>query len=257
MQTFRIIKTKVNPQSSKNILEKIKKDLGADVGFTHIVSINPENLILASTNSRFNQVLETADVQIIDGVGVVWALRFLYDRDYDRLTGSDLAIELLKITGEKRLRTLLIGGEAKIAEKIAKCYSDKYSKDLYLGISGIFNIKKPTQEEEIKIFDIVADYKPHLVLVAFGSPDQELWIERNREYFGGAICIGVGGAFDYISGNVSRAPRWLRQFGLEWLVRLILQPWRAGRQIRLITYLAEIIKQKLTGDTQLDYKSLS
>ncbi len=82
----------------------------------------------------------------------------------------------------------------------------------------------------------MTDFKPHLVFVAFGSPWQELWIERHRNQFQNCVVMGVGGAFDFLGGKVPRAPVIIRRLGFEWLFRLIVQPWRLRRQLRLVRF---------------------
>ncbi|HYL08831.1 MAG TPA: WecB/TagA/CpsF family glycosyltransferase, partial [Candidatus Udaeobacter sp.] len=81
-----------------------------------------------------------------------------------------------------------------------------------------------------------------VLLVAFGAPKQELWIERLKDRLGVAVAIGVGGTFDYLTGRVPRAPRWMRSAGLEWLHRLIRQPWRARRMAVLPLYAFEVLR---------------
>lgn len=247
MEEFLLAKIKIRPQTTASILEKIKKSTQARRDFVHVVSINPENIIIARTDGKFKKVVESAQIQILDGIGVVWASRILHGRQFDRMTGTDLAQELLEWAGVNSFRVLLIGGMPKIAHTIADCYSQKYQQARYLGIEGISDIKKPRLEEEKAIFDIVADYKPHIVLVSFGSPDQEVWIDTHKEKFSGCVCVGVGGAFDFISGNVSRAPSWMRAFGLEWLYRLVIQPWRLRRQVNLIWFVLLVLYEKISS----------
>ena len=94
------------------------------------------------------------------------------------------------------------------------------------------------------ISSIVVGYKPHFVFVAFGSPDQELWIGRHKKILSGRVVIGVGGAFDYLSNNIKRAPVVIQKIGMEWLYRLVIQPWRWKRQLKLIKFVWLVIRQK-------------
>jgi len=90
----------------------------------------------------------------------------------------------------------------------------------------------------------VRRYKPHLVFVAFGSPYQELWIARHSNQFGKSVVMGVGGAFDYLSGHVYRAPEFIRKIGLEWFFRLLSQPWRWKRQLSLLKFIKLVLQEK-------------
>jgi len=138
----------------------------------------------------------------------------------------------------------MIGGKENLALRLAQCYSDRFPEAKFKGIQGIANIKKPTEGEEREIFSIVAVYKPHLIFVAFGSPDQELWIARHKKEFNKCVVMGVGGALDYLFGNVVRAPVVIQKFGMEWLYRLINQPWRWKRQLRLLKFIGLILQEK-------------
>ncbi len=220
----------------KTILEKIKKDVVKRKKFIHIVSVNPENLIIALDNKKFKKVIETAQIHIIDGVGVVLAVRLLENRIIQRLAGVDLMRDFLEFAGKRRLRVLLIGARPKLANFIANCYQKKYPEARFFGIEGIKNIKNPKKSEEKEIFSIVSDLKPHFVFVAFGSPYQELWIDRHKRHFNNCVVMGVGGAFDFLAGKVPRAPVFIQKFGLEWLFRLLNQPWRFKRQLRLVKF---------------------
>jgi len=234
----------ITKQSKKDILEKIKKYFINPNGFLHIVSLNLENIIMAQEDKNFKKVIEAAQIKIIDGIGVVIAGRIL-KIELERIAGVDLMLELIKIASQERLRLLLIGGKPNLANSLANCYQNQSPQAYFKGIYGIKDIKNPQKKEEQEIFSIVADFKPHIVLVAFGSPDQELWLYRHRDQFKNCLCMGVGGAFDYLSGSIIRAPGFLRKIGLEWLFRLLKQPWRWRRQLRLIKFLWLVVKQKL------------
>lgn len=229
----------------QDILEQIKKYIRQPSGFFHIVSINPENIIIAKENKEFKKTLETSQIQIVDGAGVLLAGRVLGIEMGERLTGVELMQELVKLANELRLRVLLIGGGSNLALNLSKCYKHTYNKAKFLAAEGIKYIKNPLNSEERKIFSIVSEFKPHLLFVAFGSPEQELWLDRHKRQLSGIVCMGVGGAFDYLGGNVPRSPKLLQRLGLEWLFRLILEPWRWRRQLRLIKFTFLVLGQKL------------
>lgn len=244
MKSNKILGISINPETKSSILENILLYIGKPSGFFHIVSVNPENLVTAVENQRFKNAIETAKIKIVDGVGIVIAGRWLNVNVGERVTGVGLMRNLLDMASERRLRVMLIGGRDNLALKLAKCYSNQFPEARFIGLKGIEEIKRPRSEEEGKIFSIVADYKPQLVFVAFGSPDQELWIERHRKKFSGCVVMGVGGSFDYLSGNINRAPIFIQKIGLEWLYRLIIQPWRWKRQLKLLKFIGLVLKEK-------------
>lgn len=245
MNKNKILGITISSKTKFTVLEKILLYIEKPTGFLHIVSLNPENMVVATEDDLFKRVIETAQMKIVDGIGVVLAGRWLGVEVGERVTGVGLMEDLLKIASDRRLRVLMIGGKENLALQLAQCYNDQFPKAKFKGLQGMENIQNPGIDEEDKIFSIVADYKPHLVFVAFGSPYQELWIDCHKKEFNKCVVMGVGGAFDYLSGNIARSPVFIQKIGLEWLYRLISQPWRWRRQMRLIKFIWLIIKQKL------------
>ena len=244
MNKKQILGITIIPESKKSVLEKILLYIGHPSDFFHIVSLNPENIVITTENELFKRVVETAQIKIVDGVGVVIAGRLLGVQLGERITGVGLMEDLIKMASDRRLRVLMIGGKEKLALRLVECYKDQFPEAKFKGLQGIEDIQNPKEDEEDRIFSIVADYKPHLVFVAFGSPDQELWIARHKKELTNCVVMGVGGAFDYLSGKVTRAPIIIQKIGLEWLFRLINQPWRWRRQLRLFKFIRLILQEK-------------
>lgn len=244
MRSNKILGITITPETKSSVLEKIIKYIGQPRGLFHIVSLNPENLVVATENESFKRVIETAQIKIVDGIGIVLAGRWLGVEVGERVTGVDLMKELIKVASDRCLRVLMIGGKENLALRFAQCYADQFPEAKFKGIQGIENIKIPKTDEERKIFSIVVAYKPQLVFAAFGSPDQELWLDRYKKEFSGCVVMGVGGAFDYLSGNINRSPVFVQKIGLEWLFRLFNQPWRWKRQLRLFRFIKLILQEK-------------
>ncbi len=232
--------------SKEVVLEKITLFLAKPLHFFHIVSLNPENVVVAQHNKEFIKALSEGDIQLFDGVGIQLGCGILGIPAAHRLTGVDCMEFILETFKKNRLRVLFLGGKGDLAERVADCYNQAHLSSIYRGIKGISNILRPTKAEEERIFSIVADYKPQIIFSAFGSPAQELWFYRHKEQLNGIICMGVGGGFDFVTGTVPRAPWLLRQAGMEWLFRLIIQPWRIKRQLRLVEFVYLVLKQKFT-----------
>ena len=239
--------------TKKEVLEKIKKFINKPRGFFHIVSLNPENIVVALGNRTFKRVVADASLRIIDGVGIVRAAQMLHLKVGERYPGVDLMENLISLYGRMSLTVLFIGGKAKLADSLAKCYSRSYPEATFIGIQGIKKATKPTTHEEHEIERIVRTAKPHIVFVAFGSPLQELWLNRHKKLFNRCIVMGVGGGFDYASGLVKRPNPLIRQLGLEWLTRLLIQPWRLPRQLRLIKFMYFVIKQKVHDTLEIPH----
>lgn len=236
----------VPTESKSAIREKIIKNIIETKEFFHVVSLNPEIFVLTTTEKEFKRVVVEAQMRILDGVGVVAAAKLCSVPVGDRYSGVDLMSDLLKEAHNRRLRVLLIGGGNNIADKVIECQKEVFSGIEFSGTAGIENIAQPTQAEEAGIASIVAATKPHMVFVAYGSPAQELWIDRHSKLFSGMVVMGVGGAFDFLSGKIARAPKWVQKVGFEWLFRLVRQPWRVVRQLRLVKFMWLVGREKLS-----------
>ena len=238
---YPFLNVSIDTLSSHEILEKIKKYLIAPQKFIHIVSINPENCVIANYNSTFRTVCNESDLALIDGVGVLLGAKMLNVPVHGRTTGALLFERLLKVAGEMSLAVLLIGAQANLADSIAKCYSRGYPEARFIGINGYKDIMHPTKEEEEALLSIVRATRPRIVFSAFGSPAQELWFYSHKDMFKDIICMGVGGGFNYVAGASKQPNKYIRQFGLEWLYRLITEPGRWYRQCTRLPYFIYLV----------------
>jgi len=244
MTSIELLDYQLNFVDFSNILELIKKNTSAKEQFCQIISINPENLMVMKRNPAFEKLILSSQTVIPDGVGIVWAAKLLTGIGLSRLSGVDLMDRLIRYANEHRLRCLLIGGDANLAELVAECYEARYPKLKIRGLRGIVDIKQPKPEEITSLKRIVSLLKPHLVFVAFGSPQQELWIQENKQLFSQSMVMGVGGGFAMLSGVLPRAPLWIQRLGLEWFYRLLQEPWRIKRQLRLVEFIFRVLKAK-------------
>lgn len=231
-------------KNKSDSLEKILLYLDQSGDFFHIVSLNPEILVTAQKDALFKNILSEGDIQLPDGVGVLLAGSILGIQVQDRIQGVDFMDFILEACNKSSLRVLFLGGKNDLAEQMADRYQNLYPTSKFKGIQGISDILNPTQAEEKAIFSIVADYKPQIIFAAFGSPQQEKWFYSHKDKLKGIVCMGVGGGFDFVTGTVWRAPHIVRVIGLEWLFRLIVQPWRWKRQLKLITFVYLVLRQK-------------
>lgn len=224
-----------------HIYSTIDRYLQSPSGCMHVVSLNPEILVEATRNDAFKDCLKAAEVQLCDGSGVLLACRFRGINSVEKLSGVDFVADFLERYSNTGLTILFAGGSEGVAEHIAECYRHKYPNHVIQGVNGIKDIKKDHNRiEESELVASVRSYKPQVLFLSYGSPFQELLIERNRAAFEGIVCAGVGGAFDFLSGRVPRAPRVVRALHLEWLFRLLVQPWRWRRQVQLLTFIWKV-----------------
>lgn len=201
-----------------------------EAGGPHLVATaNPELVMRARRDPAFARVLESASLCLADGWGVVWAARRRGAVLAARVTGTDLVPLLARRCAERGWSIFLLGGAPGVAEQAARRLYEAAPGLVVAGVSS----GSAAPEADASQAGAVSSARPKVLLVAFGAPRQELWIDRNRLLLGVPVAIGVGGAFDFLSGRIARAPEFMRRRGLEWLFRLARQPWRAGRMMAL------------------------
>lgn len=217
---------------------------------------NPEQVVMAQVDQNFAQTLTKADCLLPDGIGLVCASRVLKilgkteQKIQERIAGVEVVEKLLSLADSKNFKTLIIGGRDYRGSFEGEAFEDQGSlleikKNLYW--TEAYQEKAeilPIEEESLQ--KIIEKIKPELVFVALGAPDQEEWIvdhaallEKNKV----KIAMAVGGSFDFIFNKVKRAPLLLQRLGLEWLWRLIQQPWRSHRQLRLIKFIGLLMRE--------------
>lgn len=207
-------------------------------GGHHLVAtVNPEFVMRARGDTDFARVLESADLCLPDGSGVVWAARRQGCSMPGPVTGVDLIPPLAALCGLRGWRLFLLGAAPGVAEQLAAALK---ADNPGLSVAHHAGSAEPSSDGETMA--AVAAARPHVLLVAFGAPRQEMWIDRARERLEVPVAIGVGGAFDYLTGRVPRAPEWMRRAGLEWAFRLARQPWRAGRMAVLPVYAYRVLR---------------
>jgi len=194
-----------------------------------LVTVNPEFVMTAQSDAEFRDIINRSALALPDGVGVWWASRRLGRPLPERIPGVDLVERLAALAAERGYRLYLLGAMPGVARRAAEVLRARYPG---LVIAGTY-AGSPRVEDEADIVARVRAARPDVLLVAYGAPAQDRWIARNLDRLGVPVCIGVGGSFDYIAGVHPRAPRWLRQLGLEWLHRLVTQPWRWRRMLAL------------------------
>lgn len=228
------------------LLSELEKWLQQAAGLKVIYTPNPEQIVQTRGNSSFQAALKKADLLLPDGVGLVMAAKFLslFGKAKplsERIAGVEVVADLLEIALRQQLEVLVIGGRGYSPRDY---FAYKGAKINWL--PGFEDIQHPTRGEKSKLNKKIAKLKPDLVFVALGAPDQELWIEENRDLLSKnkvRLAMAVGGSFDYLLGKVPRAPYWFRKLGLEWLFRLIMEPWRFKRQLRLVTFMNLTIRK--------------
>lgn len=227
-KTVNILGVKVDKVGVNQAVERIFKML--DERRTHtIFTPNSEIILKAYKDKEFCDILNDADLLTADGIGVVYASKILGDPIEQRAAGFDIACGLVDRIAETGHRLYLFGGKPAIAERAKRNLEKRYPFIQIVGTrNGYFN------EEETK--DIVNDINSvgaDIVFVCLGAPKQEKWINENKNKLNAKVLMGIGGSLDVFAGEVERAPEFWCKSGLEWLYRLIKEPWRFKRMMDL------------------------
>jgi N-acetylglucosaminyldiphosphoundecaprenol N-acetyl-beta-D-mannosaminyltransferase len=217
-------------------LEAIERFVDAG-GHHQVATINPEFVMRAQQDHDFARVLESSDLCLADGTGVLWALRRQGCSLRQPVAGADLVEPVAALCARRGFGLFLLGAEDGVASELASKLGRRYP-----GLKVAAHAGSPTAADDSETIDMIRAHRAQVLLVAYGAPGQELWINRLRDRLGVSVAIGVGGAFDYLTGRVSRAPGWMRRAGLEWLHRLARQPWRIRRMAVLPAYAIKVLR---------------
>lgn len=255
MNTVKLLGVKITSEKKDKVLEYLLNRLKTSREKTFIVTPNPEMLVYASEHLDYKNKLNSSTIALPDGIGIFFAGSVMGKPLKERITGVDFIEDLCAASKNQPLSIGFLGGKEGVAKRTAECLQLSYPWiDVIFAAEewpsdGILKIKdlglKNKKEKEFKS-SIINHKSIDILFVAFGVPKQEDWIFKNLEKLPVKAMMGVGGAFDFISGNVPRAPFVLRYVGLEWLFRLIVQPWRWQRQLALIEFIFLVFKERFS-----------
>ena len=225
-----ILGVDVSPLSYEDLKKNIEKDIENNKK-SFIVAINPEKILKARKDEKLKELLNNATYEIPDGIGVIYASKLRKGNIKTRITGIDSMEMLCKLSEEKKYKIFMYGAKEETIKKAKENLEIKFPNIQIVGtINGY-------EKDNDKIISSINKSKADIVFVALGSPKQEYWITENMYKVSAKIFQGVGGSFDVFSGNIKRAPKWMQKIGLEWLYRLIKEPKRIFRQIKLVKFL--------------------
>jgi len=228
----KVLGVKVDCIQEDQVLKVVEKWLLDNRGGRYVLTpINPEMVMLAQKDKSFLRALNRADLRIADGMGLRLA-----DRRLKRVAGASMMMSLIELAAEKGWRVFLLGGRGQAAERAAEKLRNRYLSLEIKGESGPEEIGKERPREKQDLIEQVNRFKPHLLFVGFGQVKQEKWIAKNLAKLKVRVAMGVGGAIDQVVKPWLRAPKLCQYLGLEWLWRLMVQPWRIKRQIVLIKF---------------------
>lgn len=210
-------------------------------GFHYVVTPNPELVMRARKDPDYRDKLQGADLVLADGVGIIHAAKILGRPLRGRAPGIDFAQRLMERLAQTGEGLFLLGAKPGIAERAAENLAAQYPG---LKISGVHD---GYFQDDAPVVETIRQSGAGVVFVCLGAPKQEEWMVKNGPACGARLAIGLGGSLDVFAGEVARAPERWQKLGLEWLYRLLHQPSRIGRMMKLPLFLLEAVWARLRG----------
>lgn len=221
-------------------IEKAKALLD-EPGASYCVTPNAEIVYEAMHDQAFCELLNGAALVLPDGAGTVLGAKLLGTPLQEKVAGIDFAANLLGVLEAQGKSLYLLGSKPGIGEKAAEKMLEKHPKLRICGIAdGYF-------KEEAPVIEKINQAKPDVLFVCLGAPKQEKFMKAHQEELDVRLMIGLGGSLDGFAGTVKRAPKWMIRLQLEWLYRLIKEPKRIGRMMRLPKFVLAVFKKRLSG----------
>lgn len=213
-----------------------------------VVTVNPEIAIQSITDNGFRKILQSSSINTADGVGISWAVKHLYNKSIDRITGSDSLETICAVCAKLGQSVFFYGAAPGVADKAAAILADRNPG---LRVEGVYSPDSADINfDRLPITTQIELQHAAVVFVALGAPSQERWIYQNMNKLRRCrLIIGIGGSFDFIAGTQKRAPLVFRKSGLEWMYRLYKEPSRWRRMLRLPLFALNILLLKASNTT--------
>ena len=207
-----------------------------------ITTLNPEMIIYAQKNIEMQAAINNSHLVVPDGTGIIWAYKLLNPsnlQNIERVPGIELAEKILEAGNSLGKKVAIFGSTNEVLEKASALIKNKFPNiQLVKTIHGFMG-----KENDEKIAGEIAEVFPDIVLIALGTPRQEIWINKYGALFPKSVIIGIGGSLDIWARKKKRAPEWMRDYHLEWLYRAISEPQRLPRVIRSLPVFVLLVLQ--------------
>ncbi len=207
----------------------------------YVVTPNPEIVLLCRENPEMARAVEEAPLVIADGIGVIYGAKLLRTPLKEKLPGIDFSCGLMRRMAEHGQSVFLFGAKPGVAETAAENI-----KKLFPGIQ-IAGTNNGYFTDDTPIVEKINAARPDLLLVCLGAPKQELWMRAHAGSLEAGLMIGAGGSMDVFAGTVQRAPEFWQKAGLEWLYRLMKEPRRIGRMMKLPKFMLLVMARRVRG----------
>ncbi len=207
----------------------------------YVVTPNPEIVYETMRDESFRALINGAALVLPDGVGIILGARLLGTPLKEKVSGVDFAERLCALLETEGKTLFLFGGKPGVAGLAAEKLKERYPGLKICGIADGY------YHDEAPVLEAIRAAEPDVLFVCLGSPKQEHFMSGRLGKLDGCFMVGLGGTLDAFAGTVKRAPVWMQKAGLEWFYRLLKEPRRFKRQLRLPKFLFAVIGKRLKG----------
>lgn len=249
IETYPILGVNISPCSRDDFFVSVNERLQNNdekLPPFFVVTVNPEIAIQSIIDNSFRKILQSSSINTADGIGISWAVKHLYNKSIERITGSDSLEKICAVCAKLDQSVFFYGAAPGIASKAADVLVERNPG---LRVEGVYSPDSPEMNFE-RLPTNTQNELQHasVVFVALGAPSQEKWIYKNMNKLKRCrLIIGIGGSFDFIAGTQRRAPLMFRKSGLEWMYRLYKEPVRWRRMLRLPLFALNILLLKASN----------
>ncbi|HEB35561.1 MAG TPA: glycosyltransferase [Candidatus Aminicenantes bacterium] len=246
IELFEIGIDNISMEETFNVIEQLIKKKKPSL----VVTPNVHHINILKNDDEFKKIYRQASMALPDSTPLIWASKLLGTPLKEKVAGSDLLPSFCKIAARKRYELFFLGSGPSIAKKAANILTKKYPGLKIVGTySPPFGFEND-EDENRKIVAMIKKCTPDVLFVGLGPPKQEKWIWRYKDEINVPVSIAVGASFDFVAGNVKRAPKWMQHIGFEWFFRLCQEPRRLWKRYLVgnIMFLWLVLKEFIKSD---------
>ncbi len=242
MKRYRVLNLWIDDCDMDRAIDRIVDFVERGKRVHTVFASNPEKNYSMPKDSFLYSMFKEADLLIPDGIGMVLAANWMHNTSVKRVPGCELMQNICSLAADKGYRIFLYGAKEEVNKAATEKLMERHPSLKIAGRqNGYLNDDKVDE-----LIDRINESKAQILFLALGSPKQELWIAKNRDRLEHVrVCQGIGGTLDVLAGTVKRAPEFYCKTGLEWFYRLMEEPSRIRRQVKLPLFAAQVAMKKV------------
>jgi len=228
-KSFKVLGLRVDAVQIPDVIAQMEGWIRGRRGSSHFIAVTGMHGVTeAQHDPGLKDILNAADLVVPDGMPLVWLGRRRGFELKRRVAGPELMLVFCQATRSRGYRHFFYGSTEDVARALARSLENQFG----INVCGCYSppFRPLTVEEDREIIDLINEAAPDVLWIGLSTPKQERWMYEHKERLGVPVMVGAGAAFDLNSGRVKRAPRWMREHGLEWLWRLLMEPRRLWRR---------------------------